>query len=78
MLISSNGQKLFGKTDKNGETVPVYSSNPNEPFEFEMIQSDYWYDSENIVDRVHCSTFSDMSFQGDGYQCSDCEVNNNE
>ncbi|MGJ3448280.1 type VI secretion system Vgr family protein [Enterobacter sp. PTB] len=75
MLTSSNGQKLFGRTDENGETVPVYSSNPNEPFELEMIQSDYWYDSENIVDRVHCSSFSDMSFQDDGCQCSDCEGN---
>lgn len=75
MLTSSNGQKLFGRTDENGETVPVYSSNPNEPFELEMIQSDYWYDSENIVDRVHCSSFSDMSFQDDGCQCSDCEEN---
>ena len=75
MLTSSNGQKLFGRTDENGETVPVYSSNPNEPFEVEMIQSDYWYDSENIVERVHCSSFSDMSFQDDGCQCSDCEGN---
>ncbi|HEY2454508.1 MAG TPA: type VI secretion system tip protein VgrG [Scandinavium sp.] len=75
MLTSSNGQKLFGRTDENGETVPVYSSNPNEPFELEMIQSDYWYDSENIVDRVHCSSFSDMTFQDDGCQCSDCEGN---
>lgn len=75
MLTSSNGQKLFGRTDENGETVPVYSSNPNEPFELEMIQSDYWYDSENIVDRVHYSSFSDMSFQDDGCQCSDCEGN---
>ncbi|ELB7348377.1 type VI secretion system Vgr family protein [Klebsiella michiganensis] len=75
VLTSSNGQKLFGRTDENGETVPVYSSNPNETFELEMIQSDYWYDSENIVDRVHCSLFSDMSFQNDGCQCSDCEGN---
>lgn len=75
MLTSSNGQKLFGRTDENGETVAVYSSNPNEPFEVEMIQSDYWYDSENIVERVHCSSFSDMSFQDDGCQCSDCEGN---
>ncbi|EMP0252453.1 type VI secretion system tip protein VgrG [Klebsiella michiganensis] len=75
MLTSSNGQKLFGRTDENGETVPVYSSNPNEPFKVEMIQSDYWYDSENIVERVHCSSFSDMSFQDDGCQCSDCEGN---
>jgi len=75
MLTSSNGQKLFGRTDESGETVPVYSSNPNEPFELEMIQSDYWYDSENIVDRVHCSSFSDMSFQDDGCQCSECEGN---
>lgn len=75
MLTSSNGQKLFGRTDENGETIPVYSSNPNEPFELEMIQSDYWYDSENIVDRVHCSSLSDMSFQDDGCQCSDCEGN---
>ncbi|MHC0026601.1 type VI secretion system Vgr family protein [Enterobacter vonholyi] len=75
MLTSSNGQKLFGRTDENGETVPVYSSNPNEPFELEMIQNDYWYDSENIVNRVHCSSFSDMSFQDDGCQCSDCEGN---
>ncbi|MDS7897431.1 type VI secretion system tip protein VgrG [Klebsiella michiganensis] len=75
MLTSSNGQKLFGRTDENGETVPVYSSNPNEPFEVEMIQSDYWYDSENIEERVHCSSFSDMSFQDDGCQCSDCEGN---
>ena len=73
MLTSSNGQKLFGITDENGETVPVYSSNPNEPFELEMIQSDYWYDSENIVDRVHCTSFSDVSFQGDGCQCCDYE-----
>jgi len=75
MLTSSNGQKLFGRTDESGETVPVYSSNSNEPFELEMIQSDYWYDSENIVDRVHCSSFSDMSFQDDGCQCSECEGN---
>ncbi|TBL64996.1 type VI secretion system Vgr family protein [Hafnia alvei] len=75
MLTSSNGQRLFGRTDENGETVPVYSSNPNEPFELEMIQSDYWYDSENIVDRVHCSSFSDMSLKDDGCQCSDCEGN---
>jgi type VI secretion system secreted protein VgrG len=75
MLTSSNGQKLFGRTDENGETFPVYSSNPNESFELEMIQSDYWYDSENIVDRVHCTSFSDMSFQDDGCQCSDCEGN---
>ncbi|CZZ19117.1 TPA: type VI secretion system Vgr family protein [Enterobacter hormaechei] len=75
MLTSSNGQKLFGRTDENGETVPVYSSSPNESFELEMIQSDYWYDSENIVDRVHCTSFSDMSFQDDGCQCRVCEEN---
>ncbi|EFH7840694.1 type VI secretion system tip protein VgrG [Escherichia coli] len=78
LLTLSNGQKLFGRTDENGETVPVYSSNPNESFEFEMIQSDYWYDSENIVDRIHCSTFSDMSFHDVGCQCIDCEGNKNE
>lgn len=78
LLTLSNGQKLFGRTDENGETVPVYSSNPNESFEFEMLQSDYWYDSENIVDRIHCSTFSDMSFHDVGCQCIDCEGNKNE
>lgn len=78
LLTLSNGQKLFGRTDENGETVPVYSSNPNESFEFEMFQSDYWYDSENIVDRIHCSTFSDMSFHDVGCQCIDCEGNKNE
>lgn len=78
LLTLSNGQKLFDRTDENGETVPVYSSNPNESFEFEMIQSDYWYDSENIVDRIHCSTFSDMSFHDVGCQCIDCEGNKNE
>lgn len=78
VLTASNGQQLFGKTDENGETVPVYSSNPDEPFELEIIQSDYWYDSEDIVDRIHCSTFSDMSFKNDGCQCGNCEVNSDE
>ncbi|EOB13020.1 hypothetical protein NBO_252g0002, partial [Nosema bombycis CQ1] len=63
MLTSSNGQKLFGRTDENGETVPVYSSNPNEPFEVEMIQSDYWYDSENIVERGY--SFNNVVKPGD-------------
>lgn len=74
IMTTSNGQQLFGKTDENGDTVSVYSSNPDEPFELEMLQNDYWYDSKNIVERVHCTTFSDMSFQNDSCHCNECEV----
>ena len=73
ILTASNGQKFFGKTDENGETIPVYSSSQNEPIELEIVQNDYWYDTENIVDRIHCSSFSDMSDHDAFCQCGDCE-----
>lgn len=77
VITASNGQKFFGKTDEKGETLPVYSSNPNEQLELEMIRNNYWYDSEDIVERMHYPTFIEIPLISDSCDCEDSSVDKN-
>lgn len=78
LLTLDSGLKMFGQTDDNGETVSVYSSKPDQSFEIEMLKADFWYDSENILDGMHCAAFSDMSYHNDYCQCGECEEEKDE
>ena len=78
LITLSSGQKIFGMTNTNGETIPVTSTYTGEDFEIEMLAEDFWYDSEMIVERTHYTNISDASHHGINCQCDECEGNQND
>ncbi|MGV3345443.1 type VI secretion system Vgr family protein [Enterobacteriaceae bacterium LUAb1] len=73
LLTLANGQQLFGRTDEQGETIAISSDQAQEEFSVEMIEEDFWYDSEMVVERMHYINLEDAGHHGESSQCDACE-----
>ncbi|MEE3663254.1 DUF2345 domain-containing protein [Brenneria sp. g21c3] len=73
ILTLPNGQTMLGVTDSDGHTVPVYSNEVGETFTVEMLNDDFWYDSEDIVERVHYTNIKDAISHEADCGCDGCQ-----
>lgn len=73
LLTRANGQQFFGSTDASGETIPIHSSQAGDGFTIEMLDDDFWYDSETVVERAHYINLADATAHGNECLCGHCE-----
>ncbi|MDK9605690.1 type VI secretion system Vgr family protein [Lelliottia wanjuensis] len=78
LITLGSGQQIFGSTNASGETISVNSKQAGEHFEIEMLDYDFWYDSQTIVERVHYLNIEDASHHSGECQCDECEGSEND